>query len=690
MSNENNSLNNENKIIMKYVSELLQNSNNFFIPSYQRGYRWTTQQVKDLLNDINSFKIETITKEDSQPGKNIKEETWYSLQPIVVREMTETDKSKHNLSGIWYEVIDGQQRLTTLFLIIHFFNVKEWKGKPHKKNSEPTIIYETRSSCEQFLKGLFITSDNENVASRLKKTDKDFINVNQYIDYHYMSENFKYINSWYTDNLSKSEENTKNFIKKFLNNVQVIWYESFGENPITVFTRLNVGKIPLTNSELIKALFLNSSNFIGEHGVEKGRTYLKQLEIASLWDRIETVLQDDEFWLFLHKLGYTNPTRIDYIFDIIKEKDFLEIKEKLFKGNEEEYQKELGNDDYKTFRYFNVYLENCSAEEKEDKIDKCWELVKKVFDTFNEWYSDLEFYHYIGYLIHFKTRMNTILDKWHEYKNNEKQEFINKYLKKTIKDIIKKQGCQNLDQQYSYDNSDEKFPEKTKTRPILLLHNIQTIINQSKNSFNEYGMDVFYKFPFHLFKKEKWDVEHIDSNTSNDFTEPESRNEYLLNSYLGITENLQKKVEEYLLRDQKNQTLESFNILKNDIDSFLNINVNNNLSQKEKNQIWNFTLLNASINRSYGNSIYSAKRRIIIGKDKGKDIPIPTIIEEKGKKKLFTGEETAANSSFIPPITRHIFMKYYSSLNTNSNQWTKEDAKAYKKDIEETLKEFLK
>ncbi len=37
----------------KPIAELL--GMNFLIPSYQRGYRWTKQQVEDLLDDINSF-----------------------------------------------------------------------------------------------------------------------------------------------------------------------------------------------------------------------------------------------------------------------------------------------------------------------------------------------------------------------------------------------------------------------------------------------------------------------------------------------------------------------------------------------------------------------------------------------------------------------------------------------------------
>ena len=72
----------ENKMIeLKSVSELL--GMKFFIPSYQRGYRWTEQQVKDLLNDVNEFEPQKIS--------NSNEETWYCMQPLVVRKMDEND-----------------------------------------------------------------------------------------------------------------------------------------------------------------------------------------------------------------------------------------------------------------------------------------------------------------------------------------------------------------------------------------------------------------------------------------------------------------------------------------------------------------------------------------------------------------------------------------------------------------------
>ena len=111
-------------------------------------------------------------------------------------------------------------------------------------------------------------------------------------------------------------------------------------------------------------------------------------------------------------------------------------------------------------------------------------------------------------------------------------------------------------------------------------------------------------------------------------------------------------------------------------------------SQEEKNKIWNYTLLDSSTNRSYGNAIFSAKRRIIIGKDKGKLIPIPELL---GGKKFNIEKETDANSPFVPPCTRNVFMKYYSSTIGDINYWTKEtDAQGYLNDIEACIKQLDK
>lgn len=105
---------------------------------------------------------------------------------------------------------------------------------------------------------------------------------------------------------------------------------------------------------------------------------------------------------------------------------------------------------------------------------------------------------------------------------------------------------------------------------------------------------------------------------------------------------------------------------------------------EEKNRLWNYALLDSSTNRSYGNAIFSGKRRVIIGKDKGKYISIPKLRE----KKLLIGEERDADSSFVPPCTKQVFLKYNSPVMNNPNYWTKIDAECYLKDIENCISQL--
>lgn len=638
MSNEQ-----ENTIKETAVGELL--GMNFFIPGYQRGYRWTEQQVKDLLNDINEFEPEN--------------DSWYCLQPLVVMKKTILDinqfktdiQDKTELQDITdalnkqirYEVIDGQQRLTTIYLILAYLGV----------TVKYTIEYETRKGSKGFLENI-----NENEAQ-------------SNIDFFYMHKAHKTIEKFF-DKKKNQEHFQEDFKDKLLNNVKFIWYEIDGdENPVTVFTRLNMGKIPLTNAELIKALFLNRSNFGAGEG--KNETLrLRQQEIASEWDTIEYTLQNDEFWLFLNQPGDKRPSRIDFIFDLICEQKALDPEDK------KDLKKDIGSDEYCTFRYFYNYFKTENTD-----IGFCWKTVKKYFQIFQEWYNDLELYHYVGYLIIYDKKINTdnnskknnILEYLIEWDNKADKKLFLDYIKEMVKKIIGE--CPDLDFQYKEDGGN-----KGDCKPILLLHNIQTIINQYNaiKSNDKYQIGVFYKFPFHLFKLEKWDVEHINSNTTNFETDEETQKEWLVNIYLSADGKLQDKIKEFFRSEKEEEKKTLFEDIKNEFPS-----KQEEWSPDEKNRIWNYTLLDSSTNRSYGNAIFSSKRRIIIGKDKGKWISAPKLTKDG---KLVMTEEKDAPSAFVPPVTKHIFLKYYSSTVGDNNYWTKEDAESYKRNILETLKEF--
>jgi hypothetical protein len=179
-----------------------------------------------------------------------------------------------------------------------------WVGK--QKTPLPQIKYATRSDSYDFLKYLEINEEQETVTP-----GKEF---KDYIDYFYMKQAYSTIHEWACN--QGASFNNNDFQSKFIHRTRVIWYESVDEDPIKVFTRLNIGKISLTNAELIKALFLNRSNF---RVSDDKHLKLRQQEIASEWDNIEYTLQNDEFWLFLNEKDYNRPTRIDFIFDLICE-----------------------------------------------------------------------------------------------------------------------------------------------------------------------------------------------------------------------------------------------------------------------------------------------------------------------------------------------------------------------------------
>ena len=136
----------DNTIKLYSISELLER--NFYIPSYQRGYRWTKQQVEDLLNDIYAFAIRK--KADNE---------FYCLQPLVVKPhrwiRTLSDGNTENVEG--WELVDGQQRITTIRILLSYFIKTHLTGKSFKDrfNKEVfSIDYETRNDSEQFLKNI--------------------------------------------------------------------------------------------------------------------------------------------------------------------------------------------------------------------------------------------------------------------------------------------------------------------------------------------------------------------------------------------------------------------------------------------------------------------------------------------------------------------------------------------------------
>ncbi len=213
----------ESSICLKSVSSLLTdeegNPTRFWIPSYQRGYRWTPRQVTQLLDDIWDF------VQNSEGGPRT---AFYCLQPLVI----------NRLDDGRCEVVDGQQRLTTIHIILTFLNdIVSILGK-----NRFIISFETRAESS----GKFLL-------------DIDLGRAGENIDFWHICAAYEAVAAWFA---GRDGSHKLKFVQGLLNddeagrNVKVIWFElADADNPVDAFTRLNVGKIPLTNDELVRALF---------------------------------------------------------------------------------------------------------------------------------------------------------------------------------------------------------------------------------------------------------------------------------------------------------------------------------------------------------------------------------------------------------------------------------------------------
>ena len=609
-----------NDLRLRSIFDLL--DKNYFIPSYQRGYRWEKRQIEDLLDDLYAF------------AKSKKEvESFYCLQPVILKPCDSKTIQENNLqsdidNNKWYEVIDGQQRLTTIYIIFKYLiNKENVTLEEDFKRSLYKISFQTKSD------------DKQKYIENPEEYDESTPNA------YYVTQAYKDIDAWFLK--SETPKKTRGIILNCLTNrkedeasegyVQVIWYELPEEqDPIKKFTRVNIGKIPLTNSELIKALFLQKreQNEISE---------IQQIQISKEWDQIEYSLQDKSIWAFLNKDLSDMPAHIDFLFNLMGDLE----KEKIGK---DKYNKRYGTDDFATFRLFNEKFVNAN----QDIVKNEWEVVHEYFDTFMEWYYNPIWYHYIGFLIYCN---KSIIEIYKLYKDASKSEFLES-IEKEIKSVFSKISISSAGGkeriEISYNNSSKDI-----LRSLLLLYNIESIVQKK---------DSYIRFPFDLFKDEKWDIEHIDSYTTNELKDNNEQKEWVqtaLNDLKAISKEPEGDnkiaIDEFL--NNKDTTSQYRNIKMIISELAGEFIPTENTPEDIKNSIGNLTLLNEDINRGYGNKIFPTKRRSIIEKDK--------------------------SGRFIPICTKNVFLKYFVAEIRPNFIWNQEDMEKYHSDIVRVLGKYL-
>src|SRR5690554_1136935 len=384
----------------------------YLIPYYQRGYRWDKEHVKALLDDIHSFMITDEKK--------------YCLQPIVV-----VPSIDENGLNIW-EVIDGQQRLITMNIIFNFL-----------KRPRYSILFDKRAKSTTFLEQLSTETFNHDSP-----------------DFHFMSQAFEIVKEWFQEKTKNDVGYIDEFNSTLTKRVEVIWYQieelkgvedkdEVESKKIDIFNRLNIGKIPLTDAELIRALLLSKI----KHGLSDREAILRQAEISNEWHNIEMELRNEEFWYFLNNkpLEETSST-IEFIFKLIA----TDNKKK-----------------YSTYLWFEKEIKSENPVEEKNNAIRLWNQTKEYFGKLKYWFENDYLYHHIGFVLALDDNpikaIRTIIENSNCTKTAFKEWTIGE-VKRKVSDI----DLNNL----SYEKGTGEL------KKVFLLHNIVTSVLTQKAQKN--------------------------------------------------------------------------------------------------------------------------------------------------------------------------------------------------------------
>jgi len=657
-------------------------SSRFIIPAFQRGYRWETEQVRELLEDIYS-------NYKKYYGSDLPEECkLYCIQPLVLKQ------SANYLNE--YRLIDGQQRLTTITLLLEALNNQV--PDEYTFHAFIPISYETRPESEKFLLNVgeicknaikSVKEDGGALISLYEKIEKteSLINLPEDLNSRYMLNTYLYAYWYFWEIITGNGEEKDYFdfaekewdkndqwepkrftliVKMLLEETNVIWYEidNNDEDEHKVFEDFNTGKISLTGSELVKGIFMNPDNYVDNFA--KDKTLYNQLEIRQTmlggqWDDIERTLHNDEFWSFIphqeDKEGEIDKsTHIDSIlnmyvhFNITPIKSAFNIDDPLF-----------------SYKKINEIITERQTKSK-DKFKSMWEFwleIKNVYTTFYEWFIGDKYLNNANSLYHRISLFKRIIydtDKSYEQRYQEElrhmrllYNILTKNKKEDREKLLNKELAKTLLGTAEPNSDDIKYFITTRTykenandvKVILLAFNLSTL-----EGAKAYGG----RFPFIIFDKQKWHREHIFA-TNTDLSGEDDDEMKLYEAIVSDNEmNSYNKYFELINGSDKylyEHTIEEINsIINNQVSDIDRDNLNTRLLKEDgdilvnilrDNHMGNMALLTEPDNISISNDSY---------KDKSEKI-----------------SEWFKEGDFIPICTMNVFSDFYSSDDGYSTHW---------------------
>ena len=220
------------------------NKSDFLIPDYQRPYAWSIIECQTLWEDTFSFAIPENDYQKFNPGDE------YFLGPIV------TFKNSDNK----LEIIDGQQRLTTLMLLLralytHYLVAQD--AQTVKTREEiAKCIWKTDEFSNPIMEQLKINSlvatdevKDEFLSILLKGEAPDKMHSNYAVNYRYFQGKIKEL-------INKMPSSFMYFPVRLMNNCILLPIEAESQDTaLTIFSTLNNRGLPLSDADIFKAQF---------------------------------------------------------------------------------------------------------------------------------------------------------------------------------------------------------------------------------------------------------------------------------------------------------------------------------------------------------------------------------------------------------------------------------------------------
>lgn len=443
-----------------------------------------------------------------------------------------------------------------------------------KNPAQYSLIYETRQQWQNF---------KADVLDKAKEN----------IDFHHLSKAYHCIVDWFEKhgNDFKPEEKATEFSSYLTNQVKVIWYEPLEEpglpaeatdqQAIALFTRLNIGRIPLTDAELVKALLLTTIRIKNPDRAQ---------ELAAQWDGIERDLQRPEVWAFIsaNDCDATNtayPTRISLILDTLADQSSPPEKGKC----------------YQTFETLRDRIEQ--------NPKSFWDEVTALHAQIMGWMEDAVWHNKIGFLIVSKSKVfqNFVDDNARKKKKSEFDDWLTDEIRKAIN-----LSLADIDD-LSYEN------HKTALMKILLLFNVETLSRARQ------------RFPFSEHTGKRWSLEHIHAQHSEGLSKEDQWKTWLevhLKALQTLT-NAEDDTEYRTLDSEITSAVAAMNQgEKLGGDAFIGLHtriIKFFDSGEPDHSICNLALLSTHHNSQLNNAVFEAKRQIILDLDRqGGYIPICT------------------------------------------------------------------